>query len=321
MAWNPISNGEANDGAYSWNTTSIPCPNIFWINISVYDSIGQKAFAESNFSFMIICPETLPPAISNLQPSDSSAISNNTPTISVDYNDPSGINTGSVRLEVDGVDVTSAPSTTITASGVSYIPDTALTDSVHTIYLEVNDTLGNQATETWSFTVNTSIPPDTTIPIITDQQPPDSSTTNDDSLPISANYSDDTGINTTSVTLKIDGVDVTSSATVTENGITYTPSIPLSEGYHTVYLEVCDNSANQNKANATWSFIVDTTEDEPPLPPKDLMSEYWWLLVVIMVVIIIFLVLFLIMRKKRKDVVAIPIDDEEGVVESPPEGS
>jgi hypothetical protein len=66
----------------------------------------------------------------------------------------------SVLLEVDNIDVTSSAS--VTSSGVSYIPATALIDSSHTVYLEVEDIYGNLATITWSFTVDTT-PPITTI--------------------------------------------------------------------------------------------------------------------------------------------------------------
>jgi hypothetical protein len=49
--WNIISTGESNDGSYLWDTSLVPCPGTYWMNISVYDSIGQTTFDESNFSF------------------------------------------------------------------------------------------------------------------------------------------------------------------------------------------------------------------------------------------------------------------------------
>jgi hypothetical protein len=101
--------------------------------------------------------------------------------------------------------------------------------------------------------------------------------------------------------LKIDGFDVTSYTTIADDGIQFVTSIKLEDGNHTVYLEVCDNSSNPNKANVTWSFTVDTSEgEEPPPAEKDFLSEYWWLLVVIAAVIIILVVMFLILNKKRR---------------------
>jgi parallel beta-helix repeat protein len=105
--------------------------------------------------------DTTPPTITNLQPPDGSITSDNTPIISADYGDPSGINVSSVVLKVDGIDVTF--SATVTASGVSYVPITALPDGIHTVYLEVKDNYGNLATTTWSFTVDTALPPVTNL--------------------------------------------------------------------------------------------------------------------------------------------------------------
>jgi hypothetical protein len=58
--------------------------------------------------------------------------------------------------------------------------------------------------------------------------------------------------------LKVDDIDVTGNATKSENGVSYTPAAALSDGEHTVYLEVADASNNSNTANTTWSFTVDT---------------------------------------------------------------
>jgi len=211
-------------------------------------------------------PDTTPPAITNLQPPDSSTTGDNTPTISADYFDPSGIDTGSVYLEVNGIDVTS--SATVTASGVSYTPGAPLLDGTITVYLEVSDFSANSnlATVTWSFTVDTGAG-DTTPPVITNLQPPDSSTINDNTPTISADYSDASGIDTGSVYLEVDGADVTSQATITASDVTYTPAVPLLDGIRTVYLEVQDASTNSNLAIASWSFTVDTTvtDTTPPV--------------------------------------------------------
>jgi hypothetical protein len=77
---------------------------------------------------------------------------------------------------------------------------------------------------------------------------------------IRASYSDATsGIDTGSVLLRVDSVDVTSSATITSSDVSFLPLATLPDGPHDVYLEVSDNSAPQNKAVKTWSFTVDTT--------------------------------------------------------------
>ena len=75
---------------------------------------------------------------------------------------------------------------------------------------------------------------------------------------IGANYTDvntgNSGIDTASVLMTIDGNDVTPSATVTATTISYTPTTALSPVTHNVHLEVSDNSPNKNKKTQDWSF-------------------------------------------------------------------
>jgi parallel beta-helix repeat protein len=215
-----------------------------------YDLDGGVS-AKDRYPFAVPV-DFLPPVITNLQPPDGSIINDSSPTISANYSDPSGIDESSVVLIVNGIDVTS--SSTVTATRVGYLPGTPLSDGVHTVYIEVRDIFGYLATETWSFTV------DATPPIITNLQPPDTSTTNVNTPTISADYSDPSGINATSVVLTVDGIDITLFAFVTVSGVSYIPGMVLSDGVHTVYIEVRDNVGNL--AFVTWTFTVDTA-----LPP------------------------------------------------------
>jgi parallel beta-helix repeat protein len=116
---------------------------------------------------------------------------------------------------------------------------------------------GANATDYYPFT----IPLEDSPPIITNLQPPDTSTTNDSIPTISADYSDPSGIDVSSVVLKVDGIDVTSSAMVTANNVSYIPGTVLSYGIHTIYLEVKD--VYGNLATVSWSFTVDTAIDSP----------------------------------------------------------
>lgn len=93
-------------------------------------------------------------------------------------------------------------------------------------------------------------------PMIQDIVPGDNSFRGTRTPVISANYFDiDTGIDASSVVLKVDGIDVTSSATVTYSGVTYTAT-PLTDDMHSVYLKVADNRSNS--AVRMWNFTVDT---------------------------------------------------------------
>ncbi len=204
--------------------------------------------------------DTNPPIISSLLPSNSSVTNDNTPTIYAEYYDPSGINVGSVLLQVDGIDVTS--SALVTSSSVVYIPTTPLSEGSHQAYVSLRDSSvnSNEASVLWRFSVETSLP-DTTPPVITDLRPLDNSANEDSTPTISARYGDFSGIDISSVILRLDGNDVTSSASVTQYGITYGATFELRDGLHLVYIEVRDNSSNRNKAIRYWSFTVIYQDD------------------------------------------------------------
>jgi len=104
-----------------------------------------------------------------------------------------------------------------------------------------------------------SWPEDATAPIISSLSPSSGASTTSTSPAISANYSDATsGIDTGTATMKLDGITVTTSATVTSSGISYTAD-SLTIGTHSVTVTVSDKKGNQ--ASRSWSFSV-TTGDE-----------------------------------------------------------
>jgi len=235
------------------------------VYLEVGDILGNLAVKTWSFTVDTTIPDVISPTITNLQPPNGYVTNDDMPSIGANYVDSSGINTSRVMLKVDDIDVTS--STTVTTSGVSYTPIIGLPDGSHTIYLEVSDNLGNQAIETWFFLVDTT-PPDTFLPTITNLKPADSSITMDNTPTISADYNDSSGIDLDNILLKVDGTDETSSATIAPSGITYTPMSPLSDGSHTVYLEVKDTYGNS--ATVTWKFIVE--KSVPELDPPDISN-------------------------------------------------
>jgi hypothetical protein len=94
-------------------------------------------------------------------------------------------------------------------------------------------------------------------PIITDIHPENGELIPTNSTVISANYSDESGINVSSVVLKVDGVPVTPT-TITKNGISYTATDLLDKEYD-VYLYIEDDSSSHNSNSTSWSFNVDAT--------------------------------------------------------------
>ncbi len=221
------------------------------------NSINQNK-ATASWWFRV---DTQGPIISNEQPLNESTMGDSTPAISAEYSDVSGIDTGSVLLIVDGSDVT--PSATVTPDNVLYNPVASLADGMHNVSLEVTDNSipSNAAVMTWWFIVDTTIV-DVTPPNITNLQPPDQSVIENDLPTIGADYDDLSGIDTGSVYLSVDSIEVTLQATVTSLGVTYTPAIPLTQGVHDAYLSLEDDSPNRNEAEISWWFEVNS------LPPN-----------------------------------------------------
>jgi hypothetical protein len=247
-----VSDGEIDDGTYLWDIPNTPSTDCF-VRVNVTDSATVKNWDKSDYSFTILPAEAIPPTISNLQPLNQTITGNTMPTINADYSDASGIDTNSVVLEVDSIDVTAFA--TVTATDVTYVPAVPLADGIHDVYLEVRDSSINQnkAKAAWWFRV------DTQPPVISNEDPTNQSTTGDSTPLIGASYTDASEVDAGSVLLTVDSVDVTASAVVTTSDVTYIPSIPLTDGMHNVSLEVSDNSTPANTGAMSWWFIVDTS--------------------------------------------------------------
>jgi hypothetical protein len=77
---------------------------------------------------------------------------------------------------------------------------------------------------------------------------------------ISASYSDLSCINTASVKLFVDDIDVTGKAVITGTKISYTPDADLEVGMHTIKLLVPDNSDAHNTSETLWTFEITLDE-------------------------------------------------------------
>jgi hypothetical protein len=95
-----------------------------------------------------------------------------------------------------------------------------------------------------------------TPPTITDFAPPAGQTVNNPTPSIFATFASPTnvGINPSTVTININGLDVTASAYRTSSFITYSPDVPLGDG--TVNVRVSVSDAAGNKAERAWTFTI-----------------------------------------------------------------
>lgn len=91
------------------------------------------------------------PVLGGLTPKDAVLPAGAQPRIAATFSDPAGIDTSSVRLLLDGNDVTAQAS--ISAQGVSYTPPQALSAGAHTAYVSVRNRAGTVGESVWGFDV------------------------------------------------------------------------------------------------------------------------------------------------------------------------
>jgi len=95
-----------------------------------------------------------------VSPGPNSTTPSTTPTIQADFKDSAGaVNPSSVLLFVDQENVTGVQSVTVTPLKITYTPPSilALKNGPNNVTIIASDTVGNTATVTWNFTVNTNL--------------------------------------------------------------------------------------------------------------------------------------------------------------------
>ncbi len=100
IGWTTVSNNEVNNGVYSWDTSGVPCPGTYWMNLSVYDSIGQTTFDIGNYSFEITCPDATPPSPPILQSAILSGANQDNVEITWNASADEGQPGGTVKYEI-----------------------------------------------------------------------------------------------------------------------------------------------------------------------------------------------------------------------------
>lgn len=210
------------------------------ITVSVADNAGNTGSASGTFT-VTSGPDTSPPVITNVQPSGT--IYTTSTTISADYSDPSGINTGSNMVHVDGRMLSGC---TVTATHVS-CAKSGLALGQHKIEIYIDDSVGNNGYSLTYFTVAAA---DTTAPAVTNLQP--SGTVNSDTVTVSADYIDSgSGINASTASLIVSGASV-SGCTADAAHIICTAS-GMAVGSHTISASVADNSGNTGSASGSFT--------------------------------------------------------------------
>ncbi|MDB5069772.1 MAG: copper amine oxidase-like protein [Candidatus Eremiobacteraeota bacterium] len=103
----------------------------------------------------LVAVTTTQPQIVDIAPPNGSTVNNNKPSIYATYRSPTdaGINPSSVRIEVNGLDVTA--SSTRTDQFITYSPGAPLPDGPVTVIITIADNAGNTQKRQWTFNVRT----------------------------------------------------------------------------------------------------------------------------------------------------------------------
>ncbi len=178
------------------------------------------------------------PVVFGMQPSG--RINNNVPLINASYYSYYG-NINKENISVDGLDVT--PYANISISGLNYIPIEPLQMGWHTFIVTLETDRDTKGLNHQSFEIRYIYNISPTCQVLTNTPT------------ISANISVDYG-NISSVVMTIDGINVTSNAKIYPSYIEYIPIIPLSNGSHSVSLEVATTMGFIDREN--WNFFLNS---------------------------------------------------------------
>jgi hypothetical protein len=244
-----------NQGQISYVSQQSPGNHI--VKLIFADIAGNTG--EANWSYSVI---STGPGVRNLSMIDGSKIAADTvPHLKAEFVDGgAGIDLAKTTLLLDGQNINALAN--LTVAGFDYTPSQLLTEGGHVLKITLVDKLGNISIQVINFISSSP-------PIIAGQQPIGPSSGNSVST-ISASYTDvGSGIDVSKILLWIDQVDVSSKATTTATGTTYTTAEPLAVGSHKVKLQVVDKAGNVTISE--WEF----TNIVPPVisvvGPKDVV--------------------------------------------------
>lgn len=220
-------------------------------------SLKDKFANAGNYSWSFRVWDDVAPHISALVPEPNSAIEEAGPVISALICDDNAVKPDTVKMRFNGETVGSYDST---KGIISYKPAVPLLNGQYTVQVEVYDVFDNFGTTSWAFEIRHQ-----GLPEINDLLPPPQSGTRTTQPTISAKVKDNGGIDTTKLSITIDGEILSTSfvpdpAGTTVSGTVYgVPSQDLNNGMHTAVLTVFDRAGN--KQQKTWAFGVNQFGD------------------------------------------------------------
>ncbi|MDY7228839.1 adventurous gliding motility protein AgmC [Hyalangium rubrum] len=236
----------ATDGTWSFTPTTPLADGPHTVLARATDALGNTGPDSATNGFTV--DTTAPAAPVVLTPANGVTISDNTPTYSGTAEAGS-----TVTLVVDG----SVLTTVVATDGTwSFTPTTPLADGPHTVLAQATDAVGNISADsaTHTFTVDTTAP---AAPVVL--TPADGTTTSDNT----PTYSGTAELGSL-VTIYVDGTAVT-TVTATDGTWSFTPTVALADGPHTVRARAADAVGNTSLDSATNGFTVDTLAPAAPV--------------------------------------------------------
>ena len=206
---------------------------------TIADKAGNQAHASASFNV-----DTTPPVITILHPAQGTLHDSSTVEFSIQFADDQAIDTSTLQVAVDGTALGLTVNQNL-ASGTS-----TLSDGSHTVTATIKDKAGNQGSASSTFTVNT------TAPDIHITKPMPGAILNTSSTQVQVDYGDNSNLNVSSLQVSVDGINVTSSLSVTGTTASGLLQGPLAEGNHTITAQIANQAGTLGHANAT--FFIDT---------------------------------------------------------------
>jgi predicted GH43/DUF377 family glycosyl hydrolase len=267
--------------ANSWWTPSLPISDGIWFwRVRTRDTFDLWS---TYANYWIIKIDTTPPTITNLveNPNPQEVFGN----VNVTANVTDDVAVDEVWINISGegnLSMVFDP-----ASNLYYFETSYSNLGINSFTIWANDTSDNWASESGSFTIQDSTPPEIK-DLIEDPDPQ----YEDGYVGITAKVTDDIGVEL--VRIDIEGVG------------NYTMNYdPLADLYHynesysaigiynyTIWAK--DTSDNWNSASSSFTIKELPDDEEPP-------DDWWWILLVIIIIILIIIILFLLMRRRRKE--------------------
>ena len=220
------------------------------VDAQISDLAGNLATDQSLFDVVLTGGDSTPPTVTVDSPL--SVVRSDTARFTVLYTDAeSGVSLAGVVLSLDGAPLSTGCSIDLNRAFCDLV---MLTDGAHTASASVPDLEGNTTTVDHPFTVELT-PPDTVAPNVAVLEP--ALQVVDDPQPtIQVEYSDaGSGLDTATVAIALDGLDVTSGCTVGAAEATCTPAA-LGAGSHVVDASVADLEGNLGSASLTFDLVL-----------------------------------------------------------------